>query len=124
MPNFGTSSRIRIGGQSMQSRQGMLISPVLNGEFDSKAPTCNADYTPSPAMYAYRNHDRDFIFQKICPPLYGQKGSIAHVTGLSANEPDFIADFHFIGLMRAIDDMCRHRYSGYIGGKFDSTGPA
>ena len=123
MANFGTSSRIRIGGQNMQSRQGMVVSPVLNDGYNSKAPTCNADYTPSPAMYAYRNHDRDFIFQKICPPMYGPSGSIARITGIPANEPDFIADFHFIGLMRAIDDMCRHRYSGYIGGSTDSPTP-
>lgn len=120
MANFGTSSRIRIGGQNMQSRQGMIMSPIKNAEFQSSPPIPNNDNTPSQAMYAYQNHDRDFIFQKICPSMYGTDNSIARITGIPANEPDFIADFHFIGLMRAIDDMCRHRYSGYLIGKVDS----
>lgn len=123
MANFGTSSRIRIGGQNFQARQGMIISPILNDSFQSVPPSPN-DGTPSPAMYAYQNHDKDFIFQKICPPLYKiNDGDISEITGLPINEPDFIADFHFIGLMRAIDDMCRHRYSGYIGGSTDGPTP-
>ena len=62
------------------------------------------------------------IFQKITPPMYGQDGSISRTTGIPANEPDFIADVHFIGIMRAIDDMTRHRYTGYIGGSYDTPG--
>ena len=119
--NFGTSSRIRIGGESFSPQVAMKLSPLDGSDLVAVPPEPNGDQ-PSEAMYAYRNRDRDFIFQKISPPMYGQDGSISRTTGIPANEPDFIADVHFIGLMRAIDDMTRHRYSGYIGGTFNTPG--
>ena len=119
--NFGTSSRIRINGAVMSPQKAMTLSPINDKDLVAIPPNPIGDQ-PSEAMYAYRNRDRDFTFQKITPPMYGQNDSIARLTGIPANEPDFIADFHFIGIMRAIDDMCRHRYSGYIGGTYDTPG--
>ena len=119
MSNFGTSSRIRIGGESNTAQHGLEISPIENSDLVATPPEPIGDQ-PSQAMYAYRNHDRDFIFQKISPPLYGHEGCVARYTGIPANEPDFIADFHFIGLMRAIDDMVQHRYAGYISGSYNT----
>lgn len=123
MPNFGTSPRIGIGGQSFSPRTAVTLSPVDGSDLVALPPNPNGDQ-PSEAMYAYQNSDRDFIFQKITPPMYGQDKCIARYTGIPANQPDFIADFHFIGLMRAIDDMARHRYKGYIGGTYDTPGTA
>ncbi len=121
MPNFGTSPRIHIGGEPFSPQKALTLSPIENSDLEATPPQPNGDQ-PSEAMYAYQNHDRDFIFQKITPPMYGADDSIARYTGVPANEPDFIADFHFIGLMRAIDDMTRHRYKGYIGGSYDTPG--
>ena len=101
---------------------GMKLSPVANDGLVASPPLPKNDGTPSDAMYYYRNHDRDFIFQKITPPMYGPDDSIARCTGIPANEPDFIADFHFIGLMRAIDNMALDRYNGYIGGSYNTPG--
>ena len=121
MPNFGVSPRIGIGGQSFSPQYGINLSPIENSDLAADAPRPNLDM-PSEAMYAYQNHDKDFNFQKITPPMYGPNDCIARHTGIPANEPDFIADFHFIGIMRAVDDMLRHRYSGYIGGSYDTPG--
>lgn len=121
--NFGSSSRIKIGGETLTPQQGLSLSPIDDADLVAVPPEPNGDQ-PSQAMYNYRNRDKDFMFQKITPPMYGQDDSIARLTGIPANEPDFIADFHFIGLMRAIDDMTRHRYSGYIGGSYDTPGPS
>lgn len=123
MPNWGTSSRIRIGGESFSPQQGMTISPISGEGIEVLPPKPKGDGTPSEAMYAYRNGDRDFIFQKITPPMYGPNNSIARVTGIPANEPDFIADYHYVGVMRAIDDMLRHRYKGTLIGNYDTPTP-
>ena len=124
MGNFGTSPRIGIGGQPYTTRSTVRLSPIEGEGLEAVPPQMKSDGTPSEAMYAYQNHDRDFTFQKITPPMYGTDDSIARYTGVPANQPDFIADFHFIGIMRAIDDMTRHRYSGYIGGSYDTPGTA
>ena len=77
---------------------------------------------PSQAMKKYQNQYSEFAFSKISPPLYGNKDSIARHTGLPANKPDFIADYHFIGLMRSIDDILTPLYTGYIGGTTTTPG--
>ena len=118
--NFGTSSRINIGGESLVALKGLILSPVAKSEHYATPPAPKGS-EPSEAMTNYVNQFRDFAFQKICPPEYGLDGSIARITGLPANEPDFIADHHFIGIMRAIDDMLQHRYKGTIGGSY--SGP-
>ena len=107
----------------MSPQKAMTISPIDNSDLVALPPSVKDEDQPSEAMYAYQNADRDFIFQKITPPMYGPDDSIARTTGVPANEPDFIADFHFIGIMRAIDHMLEHRYSGYISGTFDTPGP-
>lgn len=122
MANNGTSPRIGIGGETLSAQKSASISPVNNEDIVAKPPEPVNDTEPSYAMYAYRNNDRDFIFQKISPPLYGDDGTPARYTGIPANEPDFIADFHYIGIMRSIDDMLRHRYSGYISGNYNTPG--
>ena len=122
MSNYGTSPRIPIGGEPFSPQHGITLSPIDNSDMVAIPPSPNGDGTPSFAMYKYVNEDRDFTFQKITPPMYGPDDSVARYTRVPANEPDFIADFHFIGLMRAIDNMVRPGYSGYIGGSFDTPG--
>ena len=123
MANFGTSSRINIGGESLKALQGLKISPVENSTLYATPPSPN-NSEPSVAMTAYVNKFRDFAFQKISPPEFGYEDTcIAKVTGIPANEPDYISDTHFIALMRAIDDMLQHRYKGTIIGGYNNPGP-
>lgn len=80
---------------------------------------------PSEAMMIYQNPYRDFAFQKITPPYYGNKENcLPRYTGIPANNPDFIADYHFIGIMRLIDKFTNHHYTGFIGGKISPVNPS
>jgi hypothetical protein len=73
---------------------------------------------------SYVNKFRDFAFQKITEPDYGNKNCIARTTGVVANRPDFIADYHFISLMRIVDDLLQHNYKGTIEGNYSNVGSA
>lgn len=130
MANNGTSGGIHIGGESFVVGGGnTVLSPTISVG-TGNAPTPNGD-RPSEAMNKYVNKFRDFAFQKICPPDYGPDDkstnndssgvSIARITGIPANEPDYISDHHFIGIMRAIDDMLTHSYKGQIIGSYGGT---
>ena len=119
--NYGTSSRIKIGGESFSPQKGMTLSPI-DGEGLVAVPPSPNGTQPSAAMTEFQNRNRDFLFQKITPPMYGPDNSIARLTGIPANEPDFIADFHFISMMRAVDDIVRPRYQGYVAGDYNTPG--
>lgn len=123
MANFGTSSRINIGGESLKALQGLVISPIVNSTQYASPPTPNGS-EPSTAM-TYVNKYRDFAFQKISPPEYGPDGenSTPRITGIPGNQPDYISDTHFIGIMRAIDGLIVHKYVGNISGTGDTPSP-
>lgn len=128
MANFGTSSRINIGGESLKALEGLVISPIVNDKRFASPPSPKGT-EPSNAM-SYVNRFRDFAFQKISPPEYGPDSSDTNspstprVTGIPGNQPDYISDTHFIGIMRAIDDLITHKYSGNITGNGDTPQPA
>lgn len=121
MSNFGVSRIIPISGQEFAVLKGFKLSKIEDADFVAKPPkpSSNSDIL---GITAYVNKHHHFTFAKISPPLYGDDKSVARHTGIIANEPDYVADFHFIGLMRAIDDMLLPKYSGYIEGKWDSIG--
>lgn len=121
----GTSPGIPIDGAEMKKRDKVNLSPIDESGITASPPKPMGDGTmPSYAMYRYQNQYRDFAFQKITPPDYGfDDNCVARITGIPINEPDFIADYHFIGIMRAIDDMLKHSYVGYIGGTWDAPKP-
>jgi hypothetical protein len=99
------------------------ISAIRDASLVAQPPIGNNDSTPSEAM-SYVNKYRDFAFQKISQIDYGYDDNIARYTGVPANQPDFIADFHFIALMRIIDDLLQHKYKGTIVGDYTNTGSA
>lgn len=119
----GTSPIVPIPGAELQARNYMKISPIQGDGVIATPPVPNGTM-PSVAMSRYQNSYRDFAFQKITPPDYGYDDKcIARITGLPINEPDYIADYHFIGMMRCIDDMLQHGYVGYIGGTWETPKP-
>lgn len=120
MPNYGTSPRIKIGGENLSTQKGMKLSPVDGEDIVAMPPVPNSDGTPSESMSIYINPCKDFSFQHISFPDYTQ--GVAKLTGVPANQPDFISDFHFIGLMRSIDHMLLHHYSGTITGDYNTPG--
>lgn len=127
--NSGTSVGITIAGQQLKQllqKGGLLKISKVDYRGCAKPPEPNKDTTPSEAM-SYVNKFRDFAFQKITQPDYGNpdNGFTQHdlsvITGFPANEPDFIADFHFISLMRIVDDLMQHKYKGTIQGEYNSV---
>ena len=117
--NFGTSRAVKISGQNFTLLKGFTISNVIDsGDVSSPYAKDTADYNSVENFIGKYN---DFAFTKICRPLYGDANSLARYTGLPANNPDHIADFHFIGLMRSIDAMLMPKYSGYIDGTWGTV---
>ena len=119
----GTSPRIRITGEDFTTVMKMELSPVTGDGVIVDPPVPTEDGMPSQAMYDYQNKYKDFSFEKICVPDYGPDDSLPRLTGMPANDPDYIADFHFIALMRIIDHILQHRYVGYIGGDYSTPKP-
>lgn len=119
--NYATSRIVNISGQEFTVLKGFFLSPIVNSGNLASPPTPR-DSSDVLGITAYVNKHQHFTFSKICPPLYGDQKSVARFTGIIANEPDYVADFHFIGLMRTIDDMLLHKYSGYISGHWQSIG--
>lgn len=122
--NYGVSSRINIGGESLKENvlSGFQISNTYSDMLVASPPLPNEDSTPSEGM-TYINKFRQFAFQKIALPLFGDEKCIARHTGIPANEPDFISDHHFISLMRIIDDKLQHKYKGTIMGDYTNVNP-
>ena len=122
MASNGTSPRIPIGGEEFVTVKRMQLSPI-EGDGAAASPPVPVNKMPSQAMYMFQNKYKDFAFQKICPPDYGPDGSLPRLTGVPANKPDYVADFHFIAMMRIIDDILTHKHESYIGGSFDTPSP-
>lgn len=119
--SFGVSVPIHIGGESFSPLLNMKMSPIEYDGITVNPPTPNGTQ-PSNAMKIYQNPFKDFAFQKISPSVYGPESSLLpRYTGLPANEPDYIADYHFISLMRLIDKFMKHSYVGYINGTMTTT---
>lgn len=121
--NYSTSTRIKIGGQS-NKQNNLLKGHVITTETsdDVSCPKISGT-NPSAVFYQYKNKYADFAFTKLSGPLYGDNESIARITGIPMNHPDYIADFHFIGLMRSLDDMNKHKYQGKIQVDPDNVNP-
>ena len=118
--NYGVSRLIRISGQEFTLLNGFKISTIgVTGVVNPPTPNNSGDVDK---LIAYTNKHSDFTFQKVCPPLYGPDNSTARYTGIPANEPDHIADFHFIGIMRSIDDILIPHYKGFISGVWSTVG--
>lgn len=117
--SFGTSTNIGITGEEYGSNiRNWFASPAINDGASGHPPLPNKDGSASIAMLEFINNDPEFAFSKICPPLYGPVQSMPRMTGLPGNDPDYIADFHFIGVMRSIDHILQPRYRGTIDGRY------
>ncbi len=122
--NYGTSNPIKIGGEEFSSLGDIHVSPAAGEDINVLPPATVDDGTiPSVAMTENINPYGCLAFPKVCPPLYGKVGSIAEITGIPANRPDFVADHHWIPMMRLVDLALRHKYKGTIIGKYDTPGP-
>lgn len=113
--NNGTSVPQNISGTQLTINRGSQLIQTHLAANGLNAPRPNKDGSPSQA-FNLSDASALFTFQKICPPDYGTSDSIARYTGIPINKPDFIADFHFIGLMRAADKFLLPKNKALIGG--------
>lgn len=114
----GVSVPINVPSTNLNKQRGMqLFAPEKVGELSTPVP--KADGTLSMGM-SWTDASMQFTFAKICPPDYGTDDSIARYTGIPINNPDFVADFHFIGLMRATDKILKPEVIQHISGSYNS----
>ncbi len=118
----GTSPIIPINRAEFKLQNGYKLSAIKDAELVAQSPKPKGD-EPSPAMLKFQNQFPEFAFDKISPPDYGLDKSVARITGLPANKPDYIADYHVIGLMRCIDFMLSQGYNGQIDGNWETPIP-
>lgn len=117
----GTSNPITISGENLQSRKNPSFSPVegvtltANGKVvEVKPPVGSADEV-SEALNLNQNAFPEFLFEKISTPEYGvPNNAIARYTGIPVNRPDYVNDYFFIGIMRAVDKLVNPSYKGRI----------
>lgn len=125
----GTSNPLNVSGEELQSRNNPQFSPVEGVDTDVNGkpakvtpPVGNADYVS--AAMDNRNSFPEFVFEKISVPQYGtQPDAIARYTGVPVNHPDYINDYHFIGLMRMVDGLVKPSYKGKVNNKYDTPAP-
>ena len=109
---------IVIGGEDMRVIGGATVAADASGEAAHPVPV-NKDEL-SEAMLLYRLGDPDFTFGHVEGARY-DLGHSMH-TGVPFGRPDYIADHHWIALMRQIDQMLLHHYRGHIIGEADTPG--
>jgi len=83
-------------------------------------PVINSGNATSLAMTKWINPWSNFNFEKISFPLYD---GVCQFLGIPSNRPDFIKDYHFIGIMRGIDLYLSPTYSSTISAKTNGSGP-
>lgn len=115
----GTGFVIIIDGTEFKLQHGYQLSAIKDSELVVQSPRPVGD-EPSKGMMKFLNPYPEFTFDKISPQDYGNSGSLARITGIPANKPDYIADYHVIGIMRCIDYMLKQGYEGRIDGKWQT----
>ena len=107
--NTGTSGTFPVTNEDMTPGKYHAIS-----EFEIttvKPPEINSGNTNSLAITKWVQPWPDWNFEKISVPLYD---GVCQFLGVPSNRPDFIKDYHFIGIMRNIDLYLAPTYRGYI----------
>ena len=116
----GTSNPINVPGESFSSRKNPTFSKVSGAKLDSNGKTIEVTppkITAGNYSEALTNSNSfpTFVFEKISLPEYGvNENSIARFTGVPVNRPDFLNDYHFIGLMRMVDKIIKPKHKGKI----------
>ncbi len=126
----GTSDPFSVSGENLQSRKNPSFSPVegvgttANGrQVEVKPPKVTSDNV-SEALYLHRNPFPEFVFEKISVPEYGaSQDAIARFTGVPVNRPDYLNDYHFIGIMRMVDRLMAPSYRGKINSSYNTPEP-
>lgn len=124
----GTSDPIIVSSENFSPRKNPSFSKPKGVLIDSYGKTVEV----SPPIISAGNYSEAlsktnifpaFIFEKLSIPEYGaSEDAIARFTGVPVNRPDFISDYHFIGLMRMVDKLTNPSYKGKIVAIYDTPG--
>lgn len=124
----GTSDPISVPGESFSARKNPQFSQVQGVKLDSNGKTIEvkppkiSNDNVSGAL-SNINAFPAFVFEKIATPEYGVRDdAIARFTGVPVNRPDFLNDYHFIGLMRMVDKIISPSYSGKVVAIYSTPG--
>ena len=117
----GTSNPVTVSGEDLQSRKNPSFSPVegvettVNGKPTVVKPPVGSANGVSESLTLNHNAFPEFVFEKVAAPEYGvSKDAIARYTGVPVNRPDYVNDYHFIGIMRIVDKLVNPSYKGKI----------
>ena len=111
MSNSGTSGTFSVTNEKMTPGKYHNISQF---EITTvKPPEINDGNAVSLAMTKWMQPWPDWNFEKISFPLYE---GVCQFLGIPSNRPDFIKDYHFIGIMRNVDLYLAPTYQAYIYG--------
>jgi len=61
-----------------------------------------------------------WVDEKIVPPKYD---GVCQFTGTPSNQPTYVKDYHMLALWRAVDDVLKARFHGYLMVHVDSPVP-
>jgi hypothetical protein len=105
----GISPFIVVSSEELTSLKSHDITDV---DIDGVKPPTLADGAAySPAINMFIQPHSTFNFNKITEPKYD---GIADKIGRVSNVPDFISDYHFIGIMRNVDEIISPEYRAHI----------
>lgn len=107
--SYGTSPNVVISRERMLAgKYHDIVSTALESV---QPPVINVGNAVSVAMTKWVQPWPTFNFDKISYPKFQ---GIARYTGTPSNRPDFVKDYHFIGVMRCIDRFLSPTYSAFI----------
>lgn len=120
--SIGTSRRFIIGAEAVREIKKQAILPADAGT-DASPPNLPTTGEPSLAFTKWVNPWPEFAFNRISFPKYDNATSVSWYLARPRNEPSFVMDYHYIGMMRLIDVYLAPAYSGTITQTGTGPGP-
>jgi hypothetical protein len=107
--SYGTSPAVVISRERMkEGKYHKIISQTISNVNPPSVTTGNG---VSVAITRWVQSWPTFNFDRISIPRFD---GVSQYTGVPSNRPDFIKDYHFIGVMRCIDRYLSPTYSAFI----------
>lgn len=110
-------------GNAQPTRVDGIDLDVMGSPKSVGAPIANGAQIGYLGKEGFRNRNWEYTFEKINEPDWGTDDSIARFTGDPINHPDHIADYHIIGLARAVDQIIKPAYDGRLLARYNTPHP-
>lgn len=106
--NIGTSPNFSVTGEDFSETQSL---PLTDFSLEEVKPPSISDNTNVTAITKWINPCPEISFAKIAYPKYD---GICQYNCVISNNPDFVQDWHFIGIMRCVDYYIAPEYIANI----------